>query len=84
METSECEDCKKSFNDSKRLFQHIHDRHHILICPECGKRTFNTELAVKHHRKSVHNFVRPFLKKRLRKKNQKEKRTLNNYNPKEI
>jgi NAD-dependent SIR2 family protein deacetylase len=70
MNKMQCAECAKKFLEKEPFHQHLRDTHQLPICPVCGKRCFN-ELGVKQHKKTVHNILRPYLRKKLRKKRNK-------------
>jgi NAD-dependent SIR2 family protein deacetylase len=68
----QCEECSKNYSEKEAFFQHLRDSHQLPICPVCGKQCFN-EVGVIQHKKTIHNVLRPYLRKKLRKKRKKLK-----------
>ncbi|MHA2104988.1 MAG: C2H2-type zinc finger protein [Candidatus Hodarchaeales archaeon] len=72
MNEMQCKECEKKFTEKEPFYQHLRDSHQLPICPVCGKQYFN-EVGVKQHKKTVHNVLRPYLRKKLRKKRNKSR-----------
>ena len=72
-----CTECGKEFVELAYFTQHLRDKHQLPVCPICGNLYYD-ERGVIQHKKAKHGVLRPFLRKRIRKIKQKQRRKEDN------